>query len=162
MNEIRTYLLRLILCGFVVSLAGAMTRDAKLKRILGLCGGCLLLLTALRPIVDLDWNAFSERLGALGLAPMPITAEEAEARNEALLEELVSRQAEEKILLAAGEAGGGLQVQVESQRDPVSGLPVPRSVRIGGAFSPELQRELSEWIRRELNIPPERQVWTSS
>ena len=159
MNGIRTYLLRLILCGFVISLAGALTPWQKGKRIVTLCGGCILLLMALRPLVNFDPAELSLRLGQLGLAPAPISPEEAKARNEALLEELVIRQTAEKVLAAAGEEASGLELEIRAGRDPETGLPAPVSIRLRGSVTAETRQRLTEYLASSLGIPPERQLW---
>ena len=159
MNGIRAWMLRLILCGFLVSLAGALCQQPRIKRLAALCGGCLLLVTALQPLLRIDWEALPDRLAELGLEPAAISAEEAKERNEALLETLVERQTAEWIQKKAESRAASIRVEVEARRDPESGLPEPYSVRIAGALPAEVRAELAEVLERELGIPAERQVW---
>lgn len=158
MNSVKTYLLRLVLCGFLVSLAGLLNREGREKQLLRLCGGCLLLITAIRPLVSLDLSALQDRLGALGL-PAPITREEASRRNDEILAELVAEQTERRILEQAEELGMKLSVRVTTARDPETGLFLPDRAELLGAWTPEERAALSAWISQSLDLDPERQTW---
>lgn len=155
MTAIKAYLLRLVLCGFLVTLTGALLRGRKGGRALALCGGCLLILTALRPLLRVDLSRLPDLVTGLSR-----TEREAEARekNEALLKALVEAQTAEWIEARAGELGLSLEAEVAAA-EAEAGTFVPSSVTLSGICTAEQREALSAILAEELEIPPERQRW---
>ena len=158
MSGIREYFLRLIFCGFLVSLVGSLTTEKRIKRIVSLCGGCLILITAVRPLLSVDLQSLPDRLRDLGLSTA-ITQEEARARNDGILAALVTEQTEERIRTELDRQKAGLAVTVRVERDPETGLFLPAEVTLRGSCSPEQKKAVSDYLERELDLPPDKQVW---
>ena len=155
MTAIKTYLLRLILCGFLVSLAAALLRGQKTSRALALCGGCLLILTTLRPLLQVDLTRLPDLVTGLTRVQRELEARE---KNDALLRSLVEAQTTEWIEARAAEQGITLQADVTAE-EAEAGTFVPFSVTLSGTWA-EQQRELfAAILEAELGIPAERQRW---
>ena len=155
MTDIKAYLLRLILCGFLVTLTGSLLRGRKGERALALCGGCLLILTALRPLLRVDLSRLPDLVTGLTRTEKEAAARE---KNEALLKALVESQTAAWIEDRAGSLGLELKAEVTAE-ELEAGTYVPAAVSLSGSWT-ETQREaFSAILAAELEIPPERQRW---
>ncbi len=154
MSAIKSYLLRLILCAFLLSLVSALPKSRRVGQVLKLCGGCLLILCALGPLLRVELSALPDLVTGLSRSQRQELARE---RNEALLARLVAEQTEQW-LRARGEALG-LAAEYAVQTRPEAGSFVPDSVTVTGQWTPEQRLVLSREMARELEIPAERQRW---
>lgn len=157
MNELNAYILRLILCGAMVSLGGSLLKSPRTKRAAALCGGCLLLLTALGPLVRVDLTRIPDGLSDL-LGRRAEDLAEAREKNDAILRALVEDQTE-AWLAARGEALGAdcdFSVTAEARE---AGLWVPVAVEIRGTWTPDQRQALARAMEEDLGIPPDRQRW---
>jgi hypothetical protein len=155
MTAIKTYLLRLIFCGFLVSLCQVPLRGKRAGKLVALCGGCLLLLTAVKPLLQVDLSALPELMTGLTQAQRQAEAFE---KNEALLQGLVEAQTVSWLETQAAELKLEVSFSVETLRVE-DGLFIPYRVRVTGLWTPEQKEALGNQIRRELEIPAERQEW---
>ena len=155
MTAIKTYLLRLILCGFLVTLCGAVLRGRKGSRALALCGGCLMALTALKPLVQVDLSRLPDLVTGLTREERQAAARE---KNVALLKSLVESQTEDWIEAKARELGMELQAEVSAEEAEADCF-VPAAVRLTGTWTEQQREALSAILAAELAIPPERQRW---
>lgn len=155
MTAIKSYLLRLILCGLLTSLAGALLQGKRAGRALRLCGGCLLILTALRPLLRVELGKLPDLLTGLTQTQR---AEEAKRKNDALLRGLVEAQtaawAEERA------SGLGLQVSASvTARETEEGCFVPDAISLRGSASAAQREALNAILRGELGLAPEKLRW---
>lgn len=155
MTALKTYLLRLILCGFLVTLTGALLRGRKTARALALCGGCLMILTALRPLMQVDLSRLPDLVTGLTRAEREAEARE---KNDALLRSLVEKQTAEWIEARAAELGLSLQAEVTAEEDR-AGTFVPASVSLSGVWTASQREAFSSILENELAIPAARQRW---
>lgn len=155
MTAIKAYLLRLVYCGLLVSLANALLRGRKGGRALALCGGCLLILTALRPLLRVDLTRLPDLVTGLTRTERQAAARE---KNRELLRGLVEAQTAEWIENRARSLGMELEARVEAEEAEAESF-VPRAAALTGTWT-EAQREaLSAILAAELEIPSERQSW---
>ena len=155
MTAIKVYLLRLVLCGLLVSLANALLRGRKGGRALALCGGCLLILTALQPLLRVDLTRLPDLVTGLTRTERQAAARE---KNRELLRGLVEAQTAEWIETRARSLGMELEARVEAEEAEAESF-VPWSAVLTGTWT-EAQREaLSAILAAELEIPSERQRW---
>lgn len=157
MTAIKAYILRLILCGVLVSLAGSLAKGKILRRALTLCGGCLMILTALEPLAQVDLT----RLPELGLGLGLSQAERQQAaleKNEALLRELVERQTAEWVQARGAEMGLSLRVRVRAEKTP-EGLCVPVALTLAGTQDPALRQAMEALLYPALDLPPGAIEW---
>ena len=158
MNGIRSWLLRIVACGFLCSLAELIPVPKAAKRALKLCCGCLMILTVLRPLIGLDLSTIGDQLFRLGDGDS-ITVEQAEEENRIILRKLILDQANLLLRKKANELGTEAEFETELRMDEASGTWVPWSVEIRGAFAPEQRAAFADYLEQELNIPAERQRW---
>lgn len=156
MTAIKTYLLRLILCGLLVSLTGALPLGKRAGRVLRLCGGCLLLLTAVNPLLRVELSRLPDLMTGLTGAQR---LEEAREKNDALLRELIQQQTVSWLTAQADELGISASFAVTLR--PEEGSFVPELVELRGSWTPEQRAALSLRLEQELGIAPERQIWRS-
>ena len=155
MTAVKAYFLRLIFCGFLVSLTGAILRGKRSARALTLCGGCLLILTAVRPLLRVDLSRLPDLVTGLTHSERIAAAQE---KNNAILRGLVEEQTASWIEAKGKEQGMALKAVVTA-KEAEPGVFVPDQVTIEGSWTAEGQSALSELIVRELEIPPGRQRW---
>ena len=155
MTAIKTYFLRLILCGFLVTLAGAAVRGRRTARAVALCGGCLMILTALRPLMQVDLSRLPDLVTGLTRAEREAQASE---KNDALLRSLVEAQTVQWIEDRAAGLGLTLQAEVRAE-EAEAGTFVPESVTLTGTWTAGQREAFSAILEEELAIPIERQRW---
>ena len=155
MTAIKQYLLRLVLCGFLTALASALLKDKKGARALALCGGCLMILASLRPLLRVELSRLPDLSTGLSSSQRQ---EEARRKNEQLLKGLVEEQCARWIEARAGELGMELRCRV-SAKEAEAGSFVPEAAVLKGHWTAEQRQRLSEILAAELEIPPRRQSW---
>ena len=156
MTAIKRYLLRLLLCSLLVSLPGPLVKG-KAKGIVKLCGGCLLILAALEPLVQVDFTSLPDLGRKLGLSQIE-GLEAAREKNELLLKQLVESQTQDW-LQSQGEALGIEAAYTVTAGQSPEGLWVPERVEIRGYLSPEQKQALSRLIGEGLSLPNEALRW---
>ena len=155
MTAIKAYLLRLVFCGFFVSLTGAVLRGKRCARALSLCGGCLLILVTVRPLLQVDLSRLPDLVTGLTRLEREEAARE---KNNVILQRLV----EEQTAAWIEDKGKELSMEITafvSAKELESGSFVPNQVTIRGDWSQEGRLALSEILDRDLEIPPTRQRW---
>ena len=138
-EAVRGYLLRITAGAF----AGAM-----------LCG-LLMLLLALTPLAELDYDSLAEAISRLELEK-----EEArtgiEIQNQELVASIISGRVQTYILDKASSLG--MQISVELEMETRAATPYPSGVTIRGTVTPQKQ-QLQTYLEQTFAIAPERQVW---
>ncbi len=155
MTAIKSYLLRLIFCGFLIALSGALLRERRGARALALCGGCLMILTALGPLLQVDLSRLPDLVTGLTRSQRQ---ESARLDNETILQRLVEEQTAAWIAERARELGLELACAVTAERG-AGGAFVPYRAELRGLWTRTQREALSALLLRELEIPPERQSW---
>lgn len=154
MTAIKAYFLRLIFCGFLVSLCSAVLRGKRAGRALTLCGGCLLILTAVRPLLRVDLSRLPDLVSGLTHAEREAAARE---KNDAILRALIEEQTAAWIAERGKALGMSVTAEVSTRAE--AGSFVPDQVTIRGSWTAEGRDALSEILTRELKIPVARQRW---
>ena len=155
MTAIKQYLLRLILCALLVSLASALAKGKRGEKAAALCGGCLLILSAVKPLLQVDPAKLPDLVTGLSRFEK---LEEARQKNDALLQALIASQAAEKVEAASQELGFEVEAEL-TLREAGAGSYVPDSIILRGSWTAEQREALSAFLREELDIPHERQRW---
>ncbi len=155
MTAIKAYFLRLIFCGFLVSLSGTLLRGKKAGRVLALCGGCLLILTAVRPLLQVDLKKLPDLFNDLTAAQGQEAAQE---KNRALLQSLVEQQTVAWLEEQAEELGISAVFAVKA-REAEAWTFVPEEITISGTWSEAQRTVLTVRIERLLAVPAEKQRW---
>lgn len=152
MTLFRSWLLGVVACAVLVSVAEQLTQGGALRRVVRFAGGMLLMLALLRPLLQQtvllpegDFSAYRDAVAeleeALSRAQYDALAADISDRTRAYIED----KADEL----------GLSVRAAVETETVDGVPLPVSVTLYGAESDAL----SAWIARELGIAKEKQRW---
>ena len=115
-----------------------------------------MLLAALSPVTQLDYDAIARQLASLRLEAETLRTG-VEVRNRELQARIISEQAAAYILDKAGQLGATLEADVET-RYAGSG-PYPYRVTLTGLCGEAVQAVLTRYIEENLAIPAARQVW---
>ena len=153
MGAVREGLTALVAVTLLLTAAQALVPEGTLRRLSGLIGGLILLVTVLRPLLGVDL----ERLD-LGLEDYEDAIQERQAELEAAgksqLTGIIEDRTAAYISDKADALGIAVTVRVTARPGP-DGVPLPWQAELTGPRSPEL----AACMDRELGIPPERQVW---
>lgn len=152
MTLLRAWLLGVVACAVLVSIAELLTDGGTMRRIVRFTGGVVLLLALLRPLAQLDLSALGYDLPAGRGAAARLERELSAQRNAALASVIAERTAayiEDK----ADEFGASVRAEVATEES--GGVPLPASVTLYGRKN----AALSAYIARELGIAEERQTW---
>lgn len=155
MTALKSYLLRLVCCGFFVSLASSLLRGKRTGRFVTLCGGCLMILTAIRPLMQVNLSALPDFVTGLTQTERQALAKE---KNDAILRELVEAQTVSWLETQAKQLKMNVRFSVDAIQTE-EGLWIPERVRINGSWTEQQRQLLSSQMTRELLLPPERQKW---
>ena len=156
MEAVRGYLLRLTAGAFLSAGLSLIPKGTSKKAAAVLCGLVMLLL-ALTPLAQLDYEALSETISRLELEK-----EEArtgiEIQNQDLVARIISGRVQAYILDKA--ASLGLTVTVELEMETRTATPYPKAVTIHGEANPAQKQQLQQYLEQTFAIPVQRQVWT--
>lgn len=149
---LKDWLLGVTAAALAVSLAQALTPEGTVKKIGRLVGGVVLLLAALRPLLDLDtldWKPFE-------VSNHLPSAEVAGQSGEEVLKSLIAQKAGAYIVDKGQSLGLRCEARVGVAQDG-SGWPVPWEAEISGVWTAEQKKSLSRAVEEELGIPAQRQ-----
>ena len=154
---VREYLLSVIATSLLSSVLLSLVPKGSVHRTLTFLCGLAMLLTALGPVVRLDFDAMAQALSRTHLQAAE-AAEGVTADNSELIADIIKEEAQAYIWDKADSMGASLsEVEVEVQTDGT--YPYPYSVSISGNCTAEQQDQLSRLLEEELAIPAERQEW---
>ena len=114
-----------------------------------------MILTALRPLLQVDLSRLPDLV--TGLTRFEREAE-AREKNDALLRSLIESQTADWIENRADELGLTIHAEVTAE-EAEAGIFVPCFVTITGAWTTSQRESFSAVLKRELDIPTERQRW---
>ena len=155
MTFLRLWLLGVVACAVLVSLAGQLTDGGTMKKIVRFAGGMLLMLAMLRPLLRLDLAVLDVDLASYREAVSQLELELAQRQEDALS----ARIAAETGAYIEDQADElGLSVRAAVRTEEVDGVPLPVSVTLCG----EENAALADCIERELGIAKEDQLWSTT
>ena len=144
------YLFSLTAAALLSALVLALVPEGSVRRTVQLGCGLLLALTALSPLLKLDYDAIAKQIAEIRLDTETVRTG-VEVQNRELQARIISEQAAAYIWDKADE------VEVET-RDLGSG-PYPWRATLTGACGGEKRTALTQYIEENLAIPEARQVW---
>lgn len=155
MTGLREYLISVVAVCLLAALAMAVVQQGKMRGIVRLISGLLVVLTVLQPLPSLDWTVLTEGLLSIGGSEFDSNAVQREY--QARLRENIKRDTRHYIEKKAEELGAFVRAEVElSDGD----YPIPVAVRLIGLVNHRQLTELTIFISEGLGIPAERQEWT--
>ena len=153
MEVVRGYLLRLTAGAFLSAGLLALIPKGTSKKAAAVLCGLVMLLLALTPLAQLDYDALSEAISRLELEK-----EEArtgiEIRNQELVARIISGRVQAYILDKAASLGLTVTVELEMETR------YPKAVTIHGEATPAQKQQLQQYLEQTFAIPVQRQVWT--
>ena len=158
MIAFRAYLLRLTVCAFLVAMLSAFVTQPRIRRIVQLCGGCLLMLAALNPLRLLDLSSLQQTFrGFDGTVQEQLSS--AKQKNDKLLEDMIRDRTLKEIETEAAAQGLSLELSLTLRWDDALGMPVPWEITLRGSVDARERERFSAYLEAQLQLPPERQVW---
>ena len=158
MNAIKAYILSIVVCGFLISLLSVIPVGMKTRYSLKLCGGCLMALVVLQPILGIKLNGLPDWI--INYEPIDSDAmQQAEERNEVILKEFMQEQIEAALTEAAESKGILAEIIIHLSKDETSETYIPDAVVIRGTFTSSQRESFSAILEEEWGIPAERQRW---
>lgn len=155
-GAVRGYLLRITAGSFAGAVLLAALPKGTPRRVAAMLCGLLMLLLALSPLAELDYDSLAEAISRLELEK-----EEArtgiEIQNQELVASIISDRVQTYILDKA--ASLGMQISVELEMQTRSSTPYPSGVTIRGAATPAQKQQLQTYLEQTFAIAPERQTW---
>jgi hypothetical protein len=139
----------------LAALALAVVRQERIRGLVRLISGLLVVLVVLRPLPSLNWAKLSEELFSVADGEFDSSAVEKEYQRR--LRENIQNNTQRYIEEKAAELGAFVRAEVELSEEE---YPVPIGVRLVGIVDYRQLTELSTFISESLGIPMERQEWT--
>lgn len=158
MELIRTWILTVTVSALVIAGAEALMPQGSVKRVGKLTGGLILVLGILQPLVTMDYDQLYDLVNTL-----PAGSIRQETLDQAAQEPMKGIIEEE---LAAYIVDKGAQlgltctarVTCEAGED---GVPLPKSVAVTGAMTPDQREQLCQVIAQDLGLAREDQIYIS-
>lgn len=157
MERLWDYFMGIVAAAMLVAVAQSVLSTPRIRKIAALCGGAVLLLTVLSPLVDVQ-------LGELSFSMEKLEPESAAAFSQmqdertAQMNAIIKRTTETYILDKAEQIGAVISVEVTLAASE-DGYNYPSGVTIAGAVTAHQKQVLTAYLAQELGIPAERQVW---
>ena len=155
MDFLRAWLLGVIACAVLVSIAEQLCPEGAVRRVVHFTGGLLLLAVMLRP-----WAGAAAQLPGKWGAGYRVALEQADEELRAQQEKQLAHGIEEKLEAYIEDKAEDLDtpVRAELETQVRGGIAVPVGVTLHGAYSEELAR----WLEEDFGIAKEKQVWNKS
>ena len=156
MEAVRAYLLRLTAGALLSAGVLALIPKGPVKKAAVVLCSLVMLLIALTPLAELDYDALSEAISRLEMEK-----EEArtgiEIQNQELVARIISGRIQAYILDKASALG--LTVTVELEMETRAATPYPKAVTIRGEANPVQKQQLQAYMEQTFAIPAQRQTW---
>lgn len=150
------YVLSLIAAAFIAGILQSFVKEGSCARVLRLLCGLFLMVTALKPLKELqipaleDWTAsWNAEAGA--------AVREGEERYASEYSAVIIKQLEAYILDKAAQLGLSVQVQLTLTADHL-----PERVLLTGQATQQQKQAMESVIESDLGIPKEKQQWNGS
>lgn len=152
-DGVRSWLLGIVLTSLAGGLARQLAPQGKEQAMVRLVSGLLLALAILRPLAGNGWEGLELAAGGFALQS-EAQAELYRKNQQEALSAIIAEKTEAYILDKANQLGLDCTVRVTVAAGE-SGIPLPVSAAIRGAYSPAL----AECMEEEVGIPAQEQIW---
>ena len=160
-EAVRGYLLRITAGAFAGAILLAALPKGTPRRVAAMLCGLLMLLLALTPLAELDYDSLAEAISRLELEK-----EEArtgiEIQNQELVASIISGRVQTYILDKAAQCGAALDDAQVTLQWSTDGYWYPQSVRLVTSGPAAENSRLAQIIEAELGVPRTRQEWSST
>jgi hypothetical protein len=155
MSFLRQWLLGIVGCALVISLAQRACTNESMRAVMRFAGGLTLVLCLVQPLRGAAADALLPDIGAYR-AEAAQRESELRVQYEAALSESIAQRTDEYIEAEAQRHG--LAVRAEVRVQSVDGVLQPVQTTLHGPYS----AALAEWIEATLGITEEAQQWTAN
>ena len=160
-EAVRGYLLRITAGAFAGAILLAALPKGTPRRVAAMLCGLLMLLLALTPLAELDYDSLAEAISRLELEK-----EEArtgiEIQNQELVASIISGRVQTYILDKAAQCGAALDDAQVTLQWSTDGYWYPQSVRLVTSGPAAENSRLAQIIEADLGVPRTRQEWSST
>ncbi len=158
MSAVRDYLFAIVATALAVSLISSFPQRKSIRQVVTLCGGLILLICLLRPVIYLKFGDLQDFLSQYEVDESLISQVLEDGQNETA--RLITAQTEEYILDKAAQLGASVEAEVTLSALSDS-YQYPYSVTLRGRWTPAQKENLTQYISQTLGIPEERQIWNN-
>ncbi len=157
MGDIGKYLIGIAAAAFICSVFRQLSEKFGISgKIMTILTGIFMLICFMSPIRNIQIHDILDLTEDLNYEAQSYVIQGQEIANEQL-KTYISEQVGSYILEKASALNASVEVSVELTD---AQLPEPSAVKISGAISPYAKNILSSYIKDELGIPEEKQIWT--
>lgn len=158
MELIRTWILTVTVSALVIAGAEALMPQGSVKRVGKLTGGLILVLGILQPLVTMDYDQLYDLVNTLpaGSIRQETLDQAAQEPMKGIIEEELSAYIVDK----GAQLGLTCTARVTCEAGE-DGVPLPKSVTITGAMTPDQREELCQVITQDLGLAREDQIYIS-
>ena len=144
MDSVRNWILGVVAVGLLVSLCQSLSPEGKTQKVSRFCGGLLLFLAVVTPIVQWDitgtLQAFQDYCESL-----TVSQEEVAQAGSTVLETQVCQRTHQYLQEQAQQLGAEVTVQVTCKTQ--EGIPVPDAVTVIGQLTDAQRQQLTQCIQ---------------
>ena len=154
LTGLREYCTSIVATAMIGVIVCALVENAKIRSILRITTGILVLIVLLRPLVNLDPEDLSIRIQSS--IEGQIQTENYQELYRKKLKEQIQTTTEKYIRDKASALGAHIEAFVTLSDDT---YPVPTAVEIMGKMTEMQKEELADYLTHQLGIPPHNQRW---
>ena len=152
MDSVRNWILGVVAVGLLVSLCQSLTPEGKTQRVSRFCGGLLLFLAVVTPIVQ--WDITGTLQGFQDYCESLTASEEEVAQaGNTVLKEQVRQRTQQYLQAHAQQLGVEVTVQVTCKTQ--EGIPVPDAVTVTGTLTNAQRQKLTQCIQDGFGLTEE-------
>ena len=152
MDSVRNWILGVVAVGLLVSLCQSLSPEGKTQKVSRFCGGLLLFLAVVTPIVQWDitgtLQAFQDYCESL-----TVSQEEVAQAGSTVLETQVCQRTQQYLQEQAQQLGAEVTVQVTCKTQ--EGIPVPDAVTVTGTLTDAQRQQLTQCIQAGFGLTGE-------
>lgn len=155
--KIAGYFMSVVAASMLVAIAMQMISNERIRKIVALAGGAVVLICVLTPLLHLDLDSISFDFSNL-LERQSEELEQMKTDSEQEICRIIIETTEAYILDKADKVGAVVSVQVTAE-EAEGGYFYPDMVSLTGVVTSAQKRELSVYLRDVLGIDESRQIW---
>ena len=152
MDSVRNWILGVVAVGLLVSLCQSLSPEGKTQKVSRFCGGLLLFLAVVTPIVQWDitgtLQAFQDYCESL-----TVSQEEVAQAGSTVLETQVCQRTQQYLQEQAQQLGAEVTGQVTCKTQ--EGIPVPEAVTVTGTLTDAQRQQLIQCIQAGFGLTGE-------
>ena len=152
MDSVRNWILGVVAVGLLVSLCQSLSPEGKTQKVSRFCGGLLLFLAVVTPIVQWDitgtLQVFQDYCESL-----TVSQEEVAQAGSTVLETQVCQRTQQYLQEQAQQLGAEVTVQVTCKSQ--EGIPVPDAVTVTGILTDAQRQKLTQCIQTGFGLTGE-------